>query len=128
MSNNTKSENKNTASSVSVSSSSGGSDIMDWLGKHGFFAVSALTAVGLYIGSFVESSKYISGSDDWNTIRNRVFTIIGLSIGGAMALGLAALLYFLANQEKAVYFQIIMSSLAVGMSYAALGVAAISRT
>lgn len=101
---------------------------MDWIGKHGFFAISALTAIGLYIGSFVESSKYISGSDDWNTIRNRVFTIIGLSIGGALALGLAALLYFLANQEKAVYFQIIMTSLAIGMSYAALGVAAISRT
>lgn len=118
------SNGKNTAQSTSNSITD---TIGEWLAKNGLFTLATVTAIGLYIGSFVESSKYIGGKDDWNTIRPRITTIIGLSIGGALALGLAALMYFMANQEKAIYFQIIVTSLAMGMAYAALAVASISR-
>lgn len=124
MASNSSTNNKNTAAS---SSNSATGTIGEWIAEHGLFTLATLTAVGLYIGSFVESSKYIGGKDDWNTIRPRIITIIGLSIGGALALGLAALMYFIANQQKAVYFQIIVTSLAMGMAYAALAVASISR-
>lgn len=125
MASNPPTNNKNTAAASSEGSSTG--SIGEWLSKHGVFTLASLTAVGLYIGSFVESSKYLGGKDDWNTLRTRIITVIGLSIGGALALGLASLMYFLANEKKAVYFQIIMTTLAIGMSYAALAVASISR-
>ena len=125
MASNPSTNNKNTAATSSEGSSTG--TIGEWLSEHGIFTLASLTAVGLYIGSFVESSKYLGSKDDWNTLRSRIITIMGLSIGGALALGLASLMYFIANQKKAVYFQIMMTSLAIGMSYAALAVASISR-
>lgn len=118
----------NTSSTASTASSSSDNGIVTWLTKNGIFTLASLTAIGLYIGSFVESSKYIGSQDDWNTIRPRIIKIIGLSIGGSLALGLAALMYYIANQEKAIYFQIMITTLALGMSYAAMAIGAITRS
>lgn len=121
------SNTKSTAPSAGSSSNSATGTIADWITKNGIFTLFSLTGVGLYIASFVMSAQYIGGKDDWATITPRITVITGLSIGGALALGLAALMYFTSNPERAIYFQIVVTSLAMGMAYAAMAIATISR-
>ena len=116
-----------TAKPTATTSSVNDDDFFGWAKKNWMFILSSLIGVGLYIGSFVQSVNYVGGKDDWNTIRTKIWTVVGLAIGGALALGLAAILYFLANRENAVFFQIIVTTISLGISYSALAVAAMTR-
>lgn len=123
MASNANAKNKSTESA----NSSDNSSITNWLMENGLFTLSSLIAVGLFIASFVLSADFLGTKEDWYTIKKRVTTIVGLSVGATIALALAAVLYFTSNQEKAVYYTIIVSTLAMGMSYSAIAVASISK-
>ncbi len=100
---------------------------MTWLKENGMFTLASLTAVGLFIGSYVSTASFLGTKEDWNNIQKKVTVIVGLSIGATIALALAALLYFISDERKAVYYTIIVSTLAIGMSYASIAVASISK-
>lgn len=102
-------------------------DMGGWMKKNWMFILSSLIGTGLYIASFVQTLVFVEGKDDWNTIRNKIWTVVGLCIGGSLALGLAAVLYFLANRENAVFFQIVVTTITLGISYSAIAVAAMTR-
>jgi hypothetical protein len=124
MASNANAKNKSTESS---SSNSEDGSIMTWLKENGMFTLASLTAVGLFIGSYVSTASFLGTKEDWNNIQKKVTVIVGLSIGATIALALAALLYFISDERKAVYYTIIVSTLAIGMSYASIAVASISK-
>ena len=124
MASNANAKNKSTESS---SSNSEDGSIMTWLKENGMFTLASLTAVGLFIGSYVSTASFLGTKEDWNDIQKKVTVIVGLSIGATIALALAALLYFISDERKAVYYTIIVSTLAIGMSYASIAVASISK-
>jgi uncharacterized membrane protein len=91
------------------------------------FIFSVVGAVSLFMISFVELSKFAGSSDNWNQIKPQVQKVILLTIFGTIALTIAALFYFVQDPQKTMYFVLVISCLSLGLSYAALGVAAISR-
>jgi hypothetical protein len=119
--------NKNKPTESLISASIVDDSIMTWLKANGLFTFATLTGVALFIASFVTSMGFLGTKEDWNNIQKKVTTIISLSVAASIALGFAAVLYFISNQEKAVYYTIIMSTLAFGMSYASVAVASISK-
>lgn len=120
-------ESKAESTANTSSQNDASSGMVEWMKKNWMFVLTSATGLGLYIGSFVQGTNFIGGKDDWNSIRNKIWTVVGLAIGGSLALGLAAILYFIANRENAVFYQIIVTTIALGISYSALAVAAMTR-
>jgi hypothetical protein len=86
-----------------------------------------LTAMGLFIGSFVSISKFVGSKDNWNQIKDQIAKTWGLALGGSVALFLACLLYFIQNREYIIYIILAISCLTLALSYSALAASAISR-
>jgi hypothetical protein len=91
------------------------------------FYFSAVTAIAFFITSFVYFGKMMGSSDRWNEIQPQVIKIMIFTGIGTIAIMVAALLYFTQDPNKTIYFVLILSCLAIGMSYAAVALAAISR-
>lgn len=89
--------------------------------------VFGLTAVGLFIGSFVSISQFVGTKDNWNQIKDQIGKSWGLSLGAAVALFAACMLYFIQNREYIIYIILAISCLTLALSYSALAVSAISR-
>lgn len=83
--------------------------------------------VGLLAGAFGTATSYLGSKEDYNQIKDKIWIIVGIAIGGAAVLALATILYYLQNPTGAAYFQTIVTTLAMGMSFAALAMAAITR-
>lgn len=92
-----------------------------------FFGGACVTAVALYVTSFILNTKYLGSTDDWIRIKNHVWTTVGLSIGGSIMLMLAAFLYLFKDPQKVTYYLIIITTLSFGLSYASLAISAISK-
>jgi predicted membrane channel-forming protein YqfA (hemolysin III family) len=86
-----------------------------------------LSAAIFYIVSFVQTSKFVGSKDDWSLIQNQITKIWIYTLIGAVCLSIASLLYFIQDPNKTMYFLIVVSCLALGLSYSALAVAVISR-
>jgi len=72
-------------------------------------------------------SSFVGSKDDWSTIQPQVYKVLGVTIAGSFALSVAALLYYLQDPQKAIYFILAITCLSFGFSYAALAVAVISK-
>jgi hypothetical protein len=87
----------------------------------------SITSIGLFIGSFVTMSQFVGSKDDWNVIQPQITKILILTIVGTFALIVASLLYYIQDPAKTIYFILALCCVSLGLSYAALAIAAISR-
>ena len=86
-----------------------------------------IVAIGLYVWSFVDMSKFIGSKDSWNQISSQVGKIWGLTLAGSFILFIAALLYFVQDETKTIYFILALSCITRGLAYSALAISAISK-
>jgi len=112
--------------------STGTSESSGWVpkgmdGKDIIVILFTVVSIGLFIGSFVQMSKFVGSKDDWNVIQPQITLILGLTLGGTFALIVASGLYYMQNPSKTIYFILVLCCLSLGLSYAALAIAAISR-
>ena len=87
----------------------------------------SITSIGLFIGSFVTMSQFLGSKDDWNVIQPQITKVLILTIIGTVGLLISALLYYIQDPAKTIYFILALSCVSLGLSYAALAIAAISR-
>lgn len=83
--------------------------------------------VSMFITAFVQMSKTIGTQDTWNQIQPQITKIVIFVLFGICGFIAASLAFYVQDPSKAVYFTIIVSGLALGLSFIALSVAAISR-
>jgi hypothetical protein len=86
-----------------------------------------LLSIGMFIGSFVSMSQFVGSKDNWNVIQPQITKILILTLIGTFGLIIASLLYYIQDPAKTIYFILILCCVSLGLSYAALAVAAISR-
>lgn len=92
-------------------------------GLGAFIGVSCLT-------TFILISRFVGSKDNWSRIKDEYTASIWLlSMGGSLALFMAGVTYFSTkpNQEKIMYFIFVVTFLALGLSFSALGVALIHK-
>ena len=87
----------------------------------------SIVSIGLFIGSFVSMSQFVGSKDDWNVIQPQITKVLILTLVGAFGLMVASFLYYIQDPAKTIYFILILCCLSLGLSYAALAIAAISR-
>ena len=91
--------------------------------------------LGVFIGAsclatFILISRFVGSKDNWSRIKDEYTSAIWLlSMGGSLALFMAGVTYFSTkpNQEKIMYFIFVVTFLAMGLSFSALGVALIHK-
>jgi hypothetical protein len=94
-----------------------------WLGVTTFTVLAAV----MYGLSFWSMLDFQGNADRYNQLKPYL-TKIGLyTLFATIALSVAALLYFIQDPQKAMYAILVMSCMAVSMSFGAIAVAAISR-
>lgn len=86
-----------------------------------------IVSIILFILSYVKMSKFVGDKDNWNSIQSQISTVLAHIIPGTVLLFIAVFLYFSQDPSKNLYFTLIVSCLSLGLSYAALAIAAISR-
>ena len=114
---------------ATASSSAESSGIMSkaFSGRNLIVGLFTLTSIGLFVGSFVKMSSFVGSKDDWNVIQPQITLILGLTLGGTFALIVASGLYYTQDPAKTIYFILALCCVSLGLSYAALATAAISR-
>jgi hypothetical protein len=95
----------------------------------GYGAISIFTAVSvsLFIAAFVKMSNFVGSKDDWNLIQPQIQLILILTLIGTFGLIIAALLYYIQDANKTIYFILVVTCLSLGLSFSSLAIAAISR-
>ena len=89
--------------------------------------ITGLTAVSLFIASFVTMTNFVGSKDDWNLIQPQIVKVLILTLIGTLGLIISALLYFTQDSAKAIYFILVLVCVSLGLSYSAVAIAAISR-
>jgi hypothetical protein len=90
----------------------------------GLFTV---TSISLFIASFVTMSQFVGSKDDWNIIQPQITKVLIFTIIGVFGLIVASLMYYIQDPAKTIYFILVLCCVSLGLSYAALAIAAISR-
>jgi hypothetical protein len=96
-------------------------------GGNWIIIVFTVLSVGMFIGSFVSMSQFVGSRDNWNVIQPQITKVLILTLIGTFGLIIASLLYYIQDPAKTIYFILILCCVSLGLSYAALSVAAISR-
>ncbi len=117
----------NATATTGTSAGTSGSTIKSMATGYGGIIGFTLLAVGLFIGSFVSMSNFVGSKDDWNLIQPQITKILILTIIGTFALIVAALLYFIQDSARTIYFILVVSCLSLGLSFSSLAISAISR-
>ena len=82
---------------------------------------------GMLTASVATMTKFAGDKDNWTALKPQLSTVLGLSLGGALALLLGAALYFTADDDYTVIFSVALSCFAIAISVAAVNVAVITR-
>ena len=117
------------SNNASVSTATGGttgSKISSMATGYGGIAFFTLTAIGLFIGAFVSMSNFVGSKDDWNLIQPQITKILILTLIGTFSLIVAALLYFIQDSARTIYFILVLCCLSLGLSFSSLAISAIS--
>lgn len=104
-----------------------GSRVKDAVTGKWAVGISGLTSIALLIAAVVQMSQFAGSKDDWNLIQPQITKVLILTLIGTVLLTVAALLYFVQDSARAIYFILVMVCLSLGLSFSALAVAAISR-
>jgi hypothetical protein len=118
--------NSSTTANMGIGGTAG-SKISEFTKGYGGIAIFSLLAVGMFIGSFVSMSKFVGSKDDWNLIQPQITRILIFTIIGTFGLIVAALLYYIQDPAKSIYFILIVCCVSLGLSFSSLAIAAISR-
>lgn len=89
--------------------------------------IAMLVSIALFITTFFQFNSMAGGSDQWVNIQSQVQSILVLVIIGTILFMIGAFAYFIQEPTKAVYFSIVISCIALGLSYGSLAVGVISR-
>jgi hypothetical protein len=84
-------------------------------------------AIVLFSTAFGLMSKFIGNRDDWNIIQPQILNISMLTIFGTIALTVAALVYFVQDPQKAIYFVLVMTCISLGLSFGSIAISVISK-
>ena len=126
--NNSKPTGNKSIDTASNSAESIGSKVSGaFSGRNLIVGLFTITSISLFVGSFVKMSSFVGSKDDWNVIQPQITLILGLTLGGTFALIVASGLYYTQDPAKTIYFILAMCCVSLGLSYAALAIAAISR-
>jgi hypothetical protein len=109
-----------------TSGSSSGSKLKSMATGYGGIIGFSLLAIGLFIGAFVSMSNFVGSKDDWNLIQPQITKILILTLIGTFSLMAAALLYFIQDSARTIYFILVISCLSLGLSFSSLAISAIS--
>jgi hypothetical protein len=118
---------QNNASLTAVNSSTVGSKLKSVSGGMVGIVIFSIISIGMFIGAFVSMSNFVGSKDDWNLIKPQITKILILTLIGTFGLIVAALLYFIQDSARTIYFILILSCLSMGLSFSALAISAISR-
>lgn len=86
-----------------------------------------IVSFSLFITAFVRMSQFLGSKDDWNELKPKVTEIIIYIIVGMVAFTITSIAYFVQNETSSIYFAIVMSCVAISLSFGAMAIAAISR-
>lgn len=93
-----------------------------------YMGVSAGISAILFLTSFILTSKFLGGKEDWNTIRREAMTKIWpLSILGTIFLFIASAIYMTQDPHRTMYYLLALCCLTLGISYSALAISVISK-
>ena len=120
MSSNSKPPTSETGGSISSKMASAGSGMIG-------VVIFGVISVGMFIGAFVSMSNFVGSKDDWNLIKPQITKIWILTLIGTFGLIIAALLYFIQDSARTIYFILVLSCLSLGLSFSSLAISAISR-
>ena len=88
----------------------------------------SIIAIIMFILSFVNTAKFVGRKDDWNQIQSEVTKILIYTVIGTICFTIASLIFYTQQKDSNImYFVIPVSCMALGLSYSALAVSAISR-
>jgi hypothetical protein len=83
--------------------------------------------IALLISSIVTMTKFAGDKDNWTSLKPQLSVILPTSLVGGLALLVGAGLYFASRPEFSVPYAIILSSIALTLSVAAINIAVITR-
>jgi len=88
-----------------------------------------LVAGALYGVSFWQMSVAAAQAGNWNNIKSQLGTIIGITLGGTIFLGITAVLVCMQyiGTDKVSYIAMFISTFASCVAFTAVGVAAMTR-
>lgn len=92
----------------------------------GIYVAGALF-ISMFITAFVQMSNFIGSKDDWNSLKSQITKVIIFVMIGTVAFIIASLMFFIQDPNKSIYFTIIVSGLSMGLAFAAMSIASISR-
>jgi hypothetical protein len=104
-----------------------GSRVKDVLTGKWTMGISGLTSIILLMVALTNMSQFAGSKDDWNLIQPQIVKVLILTLIGTVLLTIAALLYFIQDSARAIYFILIMVCISLGLSFSAVAIAAISR-
>jgi hypothetical protein len=119
-------KNNAPTSTADVGGTTGSKLMANAKGMYGILIFSVVS-VSLFIWSFISMSQFVGSKDDWNLIQPQITKVLILTLIGTFGLIIAALLYFIQDSERTIYFILVLSCLSLGLSYSALAISAISR-
>ena len=82
---------------------------------------------GLYIAAVIQMSNFLGSTDNWNDIKPQLTPILGEVIAGSVIATIATVLFFIQYPAAAQPFAIGASMFALGMSFAAVSIATMTR-
>jgi hypothetical protein len=117
----------NSTSTVTANSGIGGSKVTSFAKGYGGIGIFTVVSISLFVAAFVKMSNFVGSKDDWNLIQPQIQIILILTLVGTFGLIIAALLYYVQDPNKTIYFILVVCCLSLGLSFSSLAVAAISR-
>lgn len=118
---------RNALSSAGQKLSEGAAATGGLLGNTYLHMAIIVAGFGMLAASVATMTKFAGDKDNWTALKPQLSTVLGLSLGGALALLLGAALYFTADPKYSVMFSVILSCFAITISVAAVNVAVITR-
>jgi NAD/NADP transhydrogenase beta subunit len=91
------------------------------------FYISIFITIIVIGGSFFGFSQLQGSGDSWIEIKPQVLKILIFTLIGLISLTVSVLFYFIQDPQKTMYFTLVMSCIAVALSYSAVAIAAITR-
>ncbi len=90
-------------------------------------ALTGIAAAGLFITSFVLTSKSLGSESKWEKVRTEVMTKVWpLTIIGTFLFFITSAIYLLQDPKNTMYFILVVSCISLGLSYSSLVVSVIN--
>ena len=104
------------------------SDSSPWYSRISWpIAVSGVLSVGLFITSFILTSKSLGSESKWEKVRTEAMTKVWpLTIVGTFFFFITSAIYLLQNPKSMMYFILVVCCISLGLSYSSLVISVIN--